>query len=246
MTLKDQKGKLYLFPAPLGTEPVSHILPPYHLEILDKMDLFFVENIRTSRRYLKKINPFIDIDSLEFVILDKYTGELFLTPYIQQFKEGRNAAMLSEAGVPCIADPGSKLVMLMQEADLQVVPLPGPSSVLQGLMASGMTGQKFTFHGYLPIPGKERAEALKELERRSASENGTQIFIETPYRNVELFKSILRHCRKDTQLCIACQIMQDNEWIVTRTVEEWQGEQPDIHKKPAVFLLSRYSSSIPS
>lgn len=233
-----KKGRLYLIPTTLGEGTENKTLPPFVFELIKNIDIFIVENIRTSRRFIKNLYKEKDIDTTIFYSYGKHDSldlqEDFL-PYIYQ---GNDVGIISEAGVPCVADPGSKIVNFAHQYQVDVIPITGPSSILLALMASGFNGQNFSFNGYLPIDKKERKKKIKDLEILSKKQGQTQIFIETPYRNIQLFESILKVCSKNTKLCIASNITLDSENIKTKTIEEWiSSNTPDIHKSPTIFLM---------
>ena len=215
---------LYLLPVTLGDTPIETVLPPYNKEIILGIRYFIVEDVRSARRFLKKVDKGIDIDALTF-----YT----LKPLV----EGHPMGVISEAGCPAVADPGADVVAIAQRKNLRVVPLVGPSSIILSVMGSGFNGQSFAFHGYLPIEPAERAKKLKMLEQRVYNEHQTQLFIETPYRNNKMIEDILHNCRPQTKLCIAANITCEGEYIKTKTVREWQGKTPDLSKIPCIFLL---------
>lgn len=234
------KGKVYLIPTPLGPfETIEKVQPNYNNSIIHTIDVFIVEQTRTARRYLSSIKHPIPIDDIQFLELNKHTDQNEVHSYLDSVMQGRNIGVLSEAGTPCIADPGSVLVKLAHLKDIRVIPLVGPNSILLALMASGLNGQNFLFHGYLPIERNILAKCLKEIESNSQKNGQTQIFIETPYRNSQILKSIISVCSMDTNLCIATDLTLSNESIKTKTVGEWKKRPPDIHKRPTVFLLSR-------
>ena len=228
---------LYLIPVTMGDTPIDNVLPKYNTEIINSLSYFIVENVRTTRRFLKKCNPGIDIDSLTFFELNKHTLAKDIASYLNPMQSGHSIGVVSEAGCPAIADPGADVVAIAQKTGYKVVPLVGPSSILMSLMASGFNGQSFAFHGYLPIDGNERVKKLKELENRVYNEEQTQLFIETPYRNNKMAEDILLHCKPHTKLCIAMNISCENEWIVTKTVGAWKANLPNMHKQPCVFLI---------
>ena len=232
-------GKLYLIPAPLGeSAPVAAVIPAGTLEILRSVRYFVVEELRTARRYLSKAGIGIPIDSLHFFELNEHTPpEQDISPYLQAAIEGHDVALLSEAGVPAVADPGARLVRLAHQKNIAVVPLIGPSSLLLALMSSGLNGQNFAFVGYLPVKSQERQQRLRLLEKRSAAEQQTQLFIETPYRNEALLADILSTCRPNTLLCIAANLTEPDAFIKTQTIAEWKTTAVDLHKKPCVFLM---------
>lgn len=228
---------LYLIPVSLGDTPIDQVIPSYNKSIVSELKFFIVENIRTSRRFLKKCNPDIDIDSLTFYELNKHTEQKYIAEYLNPMKSGESVGVMSEAGCPGVADPGADVVALAQQRNYKVIPLVGPSSILMAIMASGFNGQSFAFEGYLPIDSNERIRKLKQLEARSYKENQTQIFIETPYRNLKLAEDILQHCKPQTQLCIATNISCEDELITTKSVKAWRNKLPDLNKKPTVFLI---------
>ena len=231
-------GTLYLIPVTLGDSPVQHVIPAYVLELLDRLDHFIVEDLRSARRYLKKAGVEKAIDDLSFYMLNEHTEDQDMEELLLLLTTGNDAGMLSEAGVPAVADPGSGLVALAHRHNIRVVPLAGPSSILMALMAAGMNGQSFRFHGYLPVKKPQRLNSLRRIEKTALETGETQIFMETPYRNMNLLEDIVGTCRDNTLLCIAADISLATESIKTKTVREWKGQLPDIHKRPAVFLLS--------
>lgn len=230
---------LYLIPVLLGDTPVDQVIPTYNKSIVSELKFYIVENIRTARRFLKKCDPDIDIDSLTFFELNKHTNIKDVSGFLDPMKSGEDMGVMSEAGCPGVADPGADVVAIAQQKGYKVVPLVGPSSMLMAIMASGFNGQSFAFHGYLPIDSNEKVNKLKQLESRSYNENQTQLFIETPFRNQKLAEDILQHCKPQTQLCIATNISCDDEQIVTKSIKAWKGKLPDLHKKPTVFLIYR-------
>ena len=229
---------VYLIPSLLHEEGLQAI-PSYITGIVKNCQVLFVENERTSRRYLKTLAKEIVIDNYEWftMAVDDETANAFR----KKIKEGKTIGVISEAGCPGIADPGQHLVAIAQEMNVEVKPLVGPNSILLALMASGMNGQQFKFNGYLPIKDHERNKAIKELESESAKKNCTQVFIETPYRNNQLIDALLSICQPSTKICIAVDLTAEKEFIKTRPVTEWKKNKPDIHKRPAIFLL--YASS---
>ena len=227
-------GKVYLVPSLLDEEGLAAI-PLYIIEAIKDCQVLFVENERTTRRYLKKLWKEIVIDDYEwFTIKDTPENS---SQFKQKLEEGKNIAVISEAGCPGVADPGQAIVALAQEMNAVIKPLVGPSSILLALMASGMNGQQFRFAGYLPIDNQQRIKAIKELENRSAKEHCTQIFIETPSRNNQLFETICKNCKPGTLLCVAADLTSSREWIKTQPVAKWQNNTPDLHKRPVIFLL---------
>jgi 16S rRNA (cytidine1402-2'-O)-methyltransferase len=226
---------VYLIPTFLDEDGLN-ALPAYILDAVKASEVFFVENERSARRYLKKIWREMDIDSYAWFTIHK-SEDAVKQEFLRQIKLGKQIAILSEAGCPGIADPGQILVAVAQEAGIPVKPLVGPNSILLALMASGMNGQHFQFHGYMPIEASERIKRLKELESVSKKEGSAQIFIETPYRNNVLVESILKVCAHTTRLCIAVNLTGRSESIQTRTIEAWKNKVPEINKQPAIFIL---------
>lgn len=231
------KGTLYLIPVTLGDTPIDNVLPSYNREIISTIKHFIVEDIRSARRFLKKSNPDIVIDDLTFYSLNEHTKGEDIGAYLKVAEQGLNVGVISEAGCPAVADPGADAVAVAQRRGIKVVPLVGPSSILMSLMASGFNGQKFTFNGYLPIEANDRAKAIKMLEQRAYSEDTTQIFIEAPYRNQKLMADLVKNCRPQTRLCIASSITCEKEYIITKTIKDWNKSLPDINKIPAIYLI---------
>ena len=231
------QAALYLIPVPLGETSIDRVLPDYNRTIIAGIKHYIVENVRTARRFLKKSNPDIVIDQLTFYTLDKHTAPESISEYLLPLGNGLPMGVISEAGCPAIADPGADVVAIAQRNGYPVVPLVGPSSILLSLMASGFNGQSFAFHGYLPIEGNERTKKIKLLEQRAWNENQTQIFIETPYRNHRLMEDLIRSCRPQTRLCVACNVSCEDEYIRTCKLMEWRKLKCDFQKKPAIFLI---------
>lgn len=230
-------ANLYLIPTTLGETPVEKVLPAEITSVVRSLRYFVVENTRTARRHLKKIVPEIVIDDLDFKELNEHSQKMGLELLLDPIKQGFDIGILSEAGCPGVADPGADLVKIAHEKGIRVVPLVGPSSILLSLMASGMNGQNFAFIGYLPIKPVERYAAIRDVERYSAKERQTQIFIEAPYRNTKLLEDLLATCNEHTRLCIAVDLTLDSEFVVTKTIANWKKSIPDINKRPAIFLL---------
>ena len=228
-------GKVYLLPSLLDEQGLRAI-PAYVREAAADCQVFFVENERTARRYLKQLWKEIVIDDYEWFAIHK-AEEAVVQQFRQRLQEGKNIGIISEAGCPCIADPGQVLVAAAQELRAQVIPLVGPNSILLALMASGMNGQQFQFLGYLPIDTAQRLKAIKDLEAESKKKNCTQIFIETPYRNNQLLEVLLKTGHPGTRLCIAMDLTGPGEWIRTLSLTEWKKEKVDLHKRPVIFLL---------
>ncbi len=230
------KGTLYLLPMILS-EGRFEVIPPVTADLVGKLDYFLVENIRTSRRYISGMNLGLDISALRFEVVDKNTSHETIDRLLKPLQEGVSAGVLSESGSPGVADPGAKLVSRAHSLGIRVVPIPGPSSILLSLMASGFNGQKFAFHGYLPIQKQERARALKSLELESRKNDQTQIFIETPYRNMQMLEAILENCAGNTRVCVARDVTGEQELVKSAPVSEWKKSEISLHKIPAVFLL---------
>ena len=228
---------LYLIPNLLGDTPVEQVLPPYNHEIIMGIRHFIVEDVRTARRFLKLVDRSIDIDQLTFYTLNKHTNPEEVASMLRPLEEGSPMGVISEAGCPAVADPGADVVAIAQRKGLQVIPLVGPSSIILAVMGSGFNGQSFAFNGYLPIEPDERIKTLKRLEQRAYTENQTQLFIETPYRNAKMMADILKACRPQTHLCIAAGLTTKDEYIKTRTVKEWIGHLPQLEKIPCIFLI---------
>ena len=228
---------LYLIPNLLGDTPVEQVLPPYNHEIIMGIRHFIVEDVRTARRFLKLVDRSIDIDQLTFYTLNKHTNPDEVASMLRPLEEGSPMGVISEAGCPAVADPGADVVAIAQRKGLQVIPLVGPSSIILAVMGSGFNGQSFAFNGYLPIEPDERIKTLKKLEQRAYTENQTQLFIETPYRNAKMMADILKACRPQTHLCIAAGLTTKEEYIKTRTVKEWTGHLPQLEKIPCIFLI---------
>lgn len=233
------KGKLYLIPTTLGENEPLEVMPYSVRTMVERIDHYIVENEKSARRFIKKITPKKPQPSLVIMKLDKYADELETRTYLDACEQGISVGLLSEAGVPAVADPGAMIVKLAHEKGIQVVPLVGPSSILLALMASGMNGQNFAFNGYLPIDKAERKKAIKELERLSKEKDQSQIFIETPYRNEKMFNDLKATLASQTRLCIAVDITLPEEYIKTYTIAEWKQQQPDLHKRPAIFIIQK-------
>lgn len=228
---------LFLIPVTLGETSIEQVLPSYNKEVILQTKYFIVENIRSARRFLKKVEQSINIDELTFFELNKHTNLDQIEHYLHPLEKGFNVGIISEAGCPAIADPGSDIVAIAQRKNYNVVPLIGPSSILLSLMASGFNGQGFAFQGYLPVDGTERVKKIKKLEQLIQYENQTQIFIETPFRNQKLVEDIIKHCAPSTKLCIAMNITCEDEYIKTRSVKEWKKQLPNMSKQQCIFLL---------
>ena len=233
------KGVLYLIPNTLGNSDTELTIPEGIRGKVKHIRLFIVENTRNARRYLKILNREIQIDALTFLELNEHTAPEEVPSFLDLVEKGMDAAVISEAGVPGVADPGAVVVHLAHEKGIRVVPLTGPSSILLGLMASGLNGQSFCFHGYLPVKKPDRVRKIKEIEQRIVRNGETQLFIEAPYRNDALLADILETCHPSTRLCIAADITLETEYIFTKTIGEWQKKKPALHKRPVLFLLGK-------
>lgn len=231
------EAALYLLPTTLGDTPIEKVLPAYNKEVILGIKHFIVEEVRTARRFLKKVDSSINIDELTFYPLNKHTSPEEISGYLKPLLAGSPMGVISEAGCPAVADPGADIVAIAQRKNLKVVPLIGPSSIILSVMGSGFNGQSFAFHGYLPIEPATRAKRIKELEQRIYSENQTQLFIETPYRNQKMMEDLLHNCRPQTKLCIAANITCEGEYIKTKSIKEWKGHLPEINKIPCIFLI---------
>ena len=232
-------GKLYLIPVGLGDSNFNKVFPPMNSAIIDSIEDFIVENEKSARRFIKQILPEKSQQSLRLKGLNKFTEASEIPTFLDAAKEGKNIGLLSEAGCPGVADPGAEIVKLAHRYNIQVVPLIGPSSILLAMMASGMNGQSFTFHGYLPIDKKDRKHELKQLERISLEKNQAQIFIETPYRNTKFLEDLIQTLHPTTRICVACDLTLESEFIKTATASEWKNIKTDLHKRPAIFIIQK-------
>jgi 16S rRNA (cytidine1402-2'-O)-methyltransferase len=238
---------IYLIPVTLGDTPIDQVLPAYNRQVIASLRHFIVENIRSARRFLKKVDPATDIDALTFYELNRHTPPTQIESYLAPLAEGHSVGIISEAGCPAVADPGADVVAIAQRRGLKVVPLVGPSSIILSVMASGFNGQSFAFHGYLPIEEDRRTARIKQLESRVYAEDQTQLFIETPYRNARMMQDLLRTLRPQTRICLAANITCPDEHIATRTAAEWRRLIPakaseeevtrHVPRVPAIFLI---------
>ncbi len=232
------EAALYLIPVTLGDTSIEQVLPSYNKEIISGIRHFIVEEIRTARRFLRKVDRQFPIDDSTFYEMGKHADEKRFAEYLKPLSQGHPVGVISEAGCPAVADPGANVVALAQNRGYQVVPLVGPCSMIMAVMASGLNGQSFAFNGYLPVDPSDRAKRLKVLEARAQNEKQTQLFIETPYRNRKMFEGLLHTLRPTTRLCIAAGITTPDEWIKTHTIKAWKNETlPDLSKIPAIFLI---------
>ena len=231
-------GKLFLIPSFLGTDNPNEVFPAHNYEMVRNMNHFIVEDERTARRFLKKLVPEIIINDLNFSLLNEHTKPEEIINFLNPCKD-ENMGLISDAGVPCVADPGAIIVQMAHQKGIEVIPLIGPSSILLALMGSGLNGQSFAFNGYLPVQKNERTKAIKHLEKRSLTENQSQIFIEAPYRNNQLLEDIYQTCEPETLICIACDLTLPSQFLKTDSVKSWKIKKPDFHKRPAIFVLKR-------
>jgi 16S rRNA (cytidine1402-2'-O)-methyltransferase len=234
-----QKGKLYLIPTTLGDNEPLEVLPLSVKKVVEQLDHFIVENQKTARSFIKKITPKKSQPSLILMSIDKYAEALEVSRYLDVCDQGISVGLLSEAGVPAIADPGAEVVKLAHMKNIQVIPLVGPSSIILAMMASGMNGQSFAFNGYLPIEKADRKKAIKQLEKLSFDKNQSQIFIETPYRNEKMMIDLKSVLSSGTSLSIASDITLSSEYIKTLPIEKWAKENPDLHKRPTIFIIHK-------
>lgn len=230
---------LYLIPTPLGENDFSAIFPHLNEEIINTIDDFIVEDLRSGRRFLKKAGMRKPIDELNFNLLNEHTKNVNLKQFLQPCLEGKNVGLMSDAGTPCVADPGNIVVTEAHRLGIPVVPLVGPNSIILSLMASGLNGQSFAFNGYLPVDRGQREQTLRFIEGLIMKNNQTQIFIETPYRNHHMIESILQVCNPATRLCVAADVATPQQTIISQSVSKWKKTQYDFQKRPAVFLLGR-------
>lgn len=232
-------GKLYLIPTTLGDNEPLEVLPISIKKIVELINIYIVENEKTARRFIKKINAKKQQSSLEMFHLNKFTDPIDFPKFLDPCYKGKNVGLLSEAGCPGVADPGADIVKIAHQNNIKVVPLVGPSSILLAIMSSGMNGQSFAFNGYLPIDKGEKGKELKRLERLSFEQNQSQLFIETPYRNNKMLEDLCKVLDKNTQICVACDITLPTEFIKTQSVNEWKKNSVDLHKRPTLFIIHK-------
>lgn len=238
--MENEKPALYLIPVTLGDTTIDKVLPSYNHDVIMKTRHFIVEDIRSARRFLRKVDRTFPIDDSQFYEMGKHADTKQFSQYLEPLRRGESIGVISEAGCPAVADPGADVVAIAQKEGLSVVPLVGPSSMILAVMASGLGGQSFAFNGYLPVEPSDRAKRLKALESRAWNEGQTQLFIETPYRNLKMFQSLVASLRPQTRMCIAAGITTDDEWIQTHTIQQWKSIRlPDLSKIPAIFLINR-------
>ena len=231
-------GQLFLIPTPLGGDDLRYVLPDAVFDTVVRLDTFVVEEVRTARRFLSAAGLKGKIDTLQLFELNEHSTAQDAERYLQLLLDGRNVGLLSEAGLPAVADPGAALVKLAQEHEIEVIPLVGPSSLMMALMSSGMNGQNFAFNGYLPVKPQQRKESLRKIERLSAQTGQTQIIIETPYRNDAMLADMLEVLKETTRICIAADLTLPSQFIRTKTVAQWKKAPAAIGKRPCVFIIS--------
>lgn len=235
--MENKTGKLYLIPSSLGNNTI-HTIPQYVIDVVHGLDIFIAERAKTARHFLKALNTPVPFQSMTFYELNKRTIEDEKSTFLKDAINGKNVGLLSEAGCPGVADPGAFIVELAHKIGVEVVPFVGPSSILLAMMASGMNGQNFAFVGYLGVQKNDRVRDLKRLEQLVKKQNQTQIFIETPYRNMQLIEDMLKNLQPNTKLCIASELTLPTEYIKTKTISQWRkAKLPDLHKKPVIFLI---------
>jgi len=233
------RGILYLIPSPLGDNAPMEVLPLTVRKVIEDIDHFIVENEKDARRFIKRICPKKDQGSLHLYPLNKFTPIEEILTYLDPTIEGISMGVISDAGCPGIADPGAEIVKMAHRKNVTVQPLVGPSSILLALMSSGLNGQNFAFNGYLPIDQLKRKKEIKSLEKKSFNYNQSQLFIETPYRNDQLFSDLLKTLNRDTEICIACDLSLPTEYIKTHSVKEWKKLKISLHKRPAIFIINK-------
>lgn len=235
----NKPGILYLLPKTIGDSPTNSVLPDQNLNIINSLYEFIVEDARTARRFLKAAGYSNSLNELTLHLLNKHTATDDIPGFLKNCLGGINIGLMSEAGVPCIADPGHEVVSIAHQKGISVKPLIGPSSIILALMASGFNGQQFVFNGYLPIQFKEKQKKIMDMERAAYQQNQTQLFMEAPYRNNKLFETLIQVCQSDTKLCIAASLTTPDEFILTLPIYLWKKKKPALHKKPAIFLIYR-------
>ena len=231
------KARLYMVPSLLGDGDPKQVLGEQFIQTLKSIRYFIVENEKNARRFLVGCGMREMLNDLEFGILNEHTSPKDYGYILEPLFDGKDTGILSDAGCPGIADPGAELVAIAHRNLIEVIPLIGPSSITMALMASGLNGQKFSFQGYLPVKSDQRSRQILELEKRSKREGETQVFIEAPYRNIQLLQELIRVLKPDTQLCVACNLTQPDQYVQTRQIREWNGRLPEIQKRPTVFLF---------
>ncbi len=232
-------GRLYLIPTRIGDNPPLEVLPLSIKKVVEETDYFIVENEKSARGFIKRISPKKSQQGLKISLLNKFTDSSEIPNFLEPCLHGEHVGLLSEAGCPAIADPGSEVVRLAHEKEIRVVPLVGPSSIVLAMMSSGMNGQNFAFNGYLPIEKTERKQELKRLERLSFEKNQSQIFIETPYRNNQMLEDMVKTLGKNTRICVAADLSLPSEYIRTKRTEDWSQIEVDLHKRPTIFVIHK-------
>jgi 16S rRNA (cytidine1402-2'-O)-methyltransferase len=233
------KGTLFLIPVPLAENTAERVLPNYLSNIINNISVYIVENEKTARFWLKNIGLKTPQSQLLIHVYGKHSEKVDIRSYFIELENGQDVGLMSEAGCPAVADPGSDIVAEAHRRGIKVAPMVGPSSIILALMASGFNGQSFTFHGYLPIDKILRSKRIKELENIAERHNQTQIFIETPFRNNQILEDIIKTCNPKTRVCVACNITGTDEQIISQPVEQWRKLKHDFHKKPAIFLIAK-------
>ncbi|MFO7998665.1 MAG: SAM-dependent methyltransferase [Bacteroidales bacterium] len=229
--------RLFLIPSDLGGESAGAVWPAGNLERIGHLRTFIVENIRSARRFLRMAGFIVPFEEVTFLVLNKHTRPTDIPGYLDAASMHADIGLLSEAGSPCVADPGQAIVRLAHTKGIRVVPLVGASSILLGLMASGFNGQQFAFHGYLPIPKNLRQKKIRDIEQTAYQHDQTQIFMEAPFRNNQLTADLILCCRDETLLCIASDLSLPSEFIATKPIREWKKKMPDLHKRASIFLI---------
>ena len=230
-------GKLYLIPNYLADDNAENFIPAFVCEQVHHLKNFIVETEKDARALIKKLKIATPQNELTILLWNEHSDKTTVNNFLKLFENDGDVGIISDAGLPCIADPGNDVVAMAHKKNIDIVPLPGSSSIFMALMASGMNGQNFVFHGYLPIDKIERAKKIKHIELNSSSKNQSQIFMEAPYRNNHLLDDILKTCSSDTRLCIASNVSSLKQFIKTKTIKEWQNQKPDLHKIPTIFII---------
>ena len=244
MNNNEDKGIIYLIPTPLGVNSPLEILPFYIRKIIEENDYFIVENEKEARRFIKRIDPNKNQESLHLFPLNKFTSQIEIEEYLEPCKKGISMGLFSDAGCPGIADPGAAIIRLAHINGITVKPMVGPSSIVLAMMGSGMNGQNFAFNGYLPIDKSKRKKTIKQFESKALKSGQSQIFIETPYRNNQLFEDLVKTLQPETKLCVACDMTFDTEYIKTRSVLQWKKTKLSLDKRPAIYIIDCETSAV--